>query len=159
MKFRKDSEGRIEKVFEAMMRKKFPDHSRLRYLYVWRLGHKKDPEGGYVIASVQKLHPRDRDVFGVDVRIEVDKKIWEEFSPDERKATAFHELQHIVLPEEEKKDAAGRQVFKLRKHNLVIRRFKEELEEFGMDKDSRDVYKFLRKMAKKEDGHGKDSKD
>ncbi len=161
-KYEVDDTGEIEQ-FCIKVRKKYielKDKENLNFLYAWRSELKL--EGPRIIrGSVSKLPSRDRDLYGLDVRVEICAQSWEQMSNKEKAKLCYHELSHIEieypevideLSEEDKKpktDNEGRVCFRLEHHNIFIGRFKAELKKFGLSEEEDALRKFLNKVNKK----------
>jgi len=159
MKFKVDESNRIEKVFNKVVEKEFPELGVLKFLYVWR-EQEKLVEGQLVVAEVFKLTTRDRDLWGFDVRVEVDETTWPKMDSDERRKLAFHELLHIRLQYETddngeenkdvvKYDSDERVCFYIEEHDLILKRFKRELKKFGLSSEEEKMRRFLNKVHSK----------
>lgn len=115
-----------------------------------------DSEGGLIAAEVSKVSNRDRDLYGFDIRVEVDTEYWKKCLKEEKFKLAYHELSHISPvfvtagdPDSGiKEDKEGRLKYKLLQHDIVIKRFKAELEEFGLSKEEERMRRTLNKIAK-----------
>ncbi len=167
--FEIDDTGKLKKYFDKIINRYFKDFILLKFLYVWR-DKQIFEEGKIVVASVSKLSVRDRDLFGFDVRMEVDRSMWSDMPNTERFKTAFHELQHIEIEyyeidEEEddnlsladpnsqsreaKVDKQDRIKFHLLEHDVSLKRFKSELSKFGLSEEEDDLRRLLNSISKK----------
>jgi len=159
-KFVIDKNEDIKNVFDPVMEKYFPELLNLKFLYVWRTKEKMD-NGKIVVADVTKLSNKDRDIWGYDVRVEVDNNEWSEYLPKDRKKLAYHELLHIILIYEDdeqedgevtlkkkalKLDSDDRVCFSMKPHDISIERFRAELEKFGLSKEEREIRRFLNEV-------------
>lgn len=157
MKYVVDDTGALEKLFEEIMEKYFPGHKKLNYVYAWR-DKEKYKDGKLILAEVIRCSPRDRDLFGKDVRIVVCETNFPSKKHARRKL-AYHELKHIELVFKDngkvKKDKEGRIVFKIVPHDLDIRRFEDELIKFGLDEGEEVIRKQLNAISKKHSEKGK----
>lgn len=167
MRFYKDKTGELENLFRKVMKKECPHLKILRYVYIWREGESLDDEGIPIAASVRKLPNRDRDVFHRDVAMEVDKDIWADLTKEARYKLAHHELLHLRLtfvepPEDEdavdlsdyevKRDSNDRLSFYVENHDIVIKKFKKELAQYGLTKAENQIRKFLNSVHKAHKG-------
>lgn len=158
MKFTIDKTGRLEKLFQKMIRKHFPSLNNLEFVFVWR-DKEKYTDGQLVMAETSKLSARDRDLFGFDVRIEIDENNFPLLNGAGKRKVVFHELEHIVIdyefqsrdsddegevnPNQMKYDREGRLSFHVREHDLVLKRFESELWEFGLSDDEHRILNLL----------------
>lgn len=153
MRFQQDKSGELKEYFESIIDRDFEDLSHLNFVYVWREEEKTDDEGNIIIATVRKLSNRDRDVFDFDCCIEVDQGMWDKLSDHEKFKISFHECSHIkvdtVIEKNKpmpKRDKNGRISFSVKDHDLVLKRFREELIKFGLSKEEEDILIFLKKV-------------
>jgi len=163
-----DKSDEIELRFTKVMTKFFPEFEALKFIYVWRMEPKYTEEDQIVVASVTKMSNKDRDLWGYDVKVEVDKEAWSTMTMSDRLKTAFHELLHIKLLYEEseeetetekarvkdktkniKLDKDDRVCFYMEGHDLVLNRFKRELQKFGLSSQEEEMRQFLNKVHKK----------
>lgn len=166
MRYEVDQSNKLSKAVQHVIDKHHDllNSAELKFIYVWRLEPKME-DGKLIIASVNKLSNRDRDVFGVDVRLEVDKAAWKLLSKEDKIKVLDHELMHIYMerdgeleegveensPEDTrdfKYDKDGRVCFYMVPHDLDIRRFKEEMMRYGLSSEENDIRVFLNKVYK-----------
>lgn len=159
MKFTVDETGKLKRVFSDVIDEYFPKLKILKFIYVWRDSEKFD-DGQLIAAEVFKLSNRDRDLWGFDVRVEIDEAFWTKQSKEDKKKLVYHELSHIQLDmevdkdtgeetDEVKTDAEDRISFFIVNHDLVLRRFKRELKKFGLSETEREILEFLQRIDKK----------
>lgn len=156
MKFFKDKHGELAKCFQYCIDRYFPALANYTFLYLFREGEKLDSEENLILAEVSKISPRDRDIYGFDIRVEVYVEYWNEATNKEKLKLAYHELCHIEPifvkeddPDSEiKEDKEGRLKYKLIKHDVVIRRFSKELEKFGLSEQEEKLRKMLNSINK-----------
>lgn len=153
MKFIKDESGSLEEEFDFVKDRFYSELDELKFLYVWRDSEKFDDDGMIIYAEVRKLSNRDRDIFGYDVAIEVWKDGWKKANKDERNKIIFHELRHIKIDEDEetgeiKYDKDDRVKYSLIPHDIVIRRFTEDLRKFGLSEQEDNIRVFLNSVHK-----------
>lgn len=158
MQYTIDRSKEIEKVFEKMFTKYFPQLKILNFLYTWR-SKEKFIDGQIILAEVFKMSPRDRDLWGFDVRVEIFEDTWMTSNHKTRCKLAYHELCHIELSfkkgiEKKKKknvkvDKEGRICFKIRSHDVALKRFISELKVFGLDEGEDRIRRFLNKVHKR----------
>jgi hypothetical protein len=103
MEFKKDMTGKLEKAVKYTIDKHRPDLDCLNFLCVWR-DKEKLSDGKIVQAEVYKLSNKHRDVFGMDVMLEVEINNWKSLSTEEKKKLIFHELEHVQVEYELDKD-------------------------------------------------------
>ena len=135
----KDHKKELKKYFKMCLDKwpEFKPLKRLHFLFLWKLNEPRfDEEGGFVVAQTRKLPVRERDVYGKDVEIEFCRQLWQDMNPKKRLRVMYHELKHIC-PELDENfnwiiDDDGRLKFKLIKHDIVVKTFKDEVDEFGL---------------------------
>lgn len=99
MQFNKDETGKLEKAVNYIVNKYRPDLKDVSFLCVWR-EEEKIEDGGLVLGEVAKLSNKNRDVFGYDVMLEVDRAAWDDSDKEEKKKLIFHELQHVKIETE-----------------------------------------------------------
>ena len=183
MRYKQDKTGQLDKLYNRIMKKHFPELSVLEFVFVWR-DKEKYQEGQLIMAETSKLTNRDRDLFGFDVRIETDESNWDLISSKEQRKTAYHELSHIVLerekgsveseeddlaereddeenpiPQDIKYDKEGRVCFRLREHTMVMKRFEEELWEFGLSEDEDNMLRLLERIRDYHDSNKKEKQE
>jgi len=154
MRFYYDKSGKLEKIFKKVMDDNYPELSLLRWVYTFRDSEKLDEEGLPIIASVRKLVPRDRDIFDFDIMVEMDKEQWDAMGKSKKLKVVFHELNHTEIDwddEDEQEPAVDKNdriKFKLKPHDIVIKRFKEELNKYGLSEDEEEIRIMLNKIYK-----------
>jgi hypothetical protein len=117
--------------------------AEVRIGYLWAEADGEDEpalkHGGYPAAALcRKVSLRDRASGMPDAQILIDKKQWDDFSPDERLTLLDHELAHPVPVENPddkrptlgrwKRDSLGRPVLRLRKHDVQLGVFLDVIE-------------------------------
>lgn len=136
----RDKSGEIKQMASAVVAR-YPEFrilSCLRFLWVWKLGDPEfdQKEGMPLEAVVRKLPNRERDVYGKDIEVRVHCDTWKSQTYDQRFRLIFHELLHIHVEQDENRnikiDDDGRVVFSIVPHDIVIRAFQREIEEFGV---------------------------
>ena len=137
----RDTSGQLEKYARKVMKRykgEFRALKHLKILYLWRLGDnpRYDDEGEPIAAQTRKLPTRERDVYEVDVEIEVFKQSWRRRGKNAKIRLMYHELRHISVEEGENFkvsfDDDGRVVFETVKHDLVVKTFEDEVKRFGL---------------------------
>jgi len=134
--FERDKTGKLDRSFERMRKKHFHKLVHARINYVFRTTSKKDDEGMMVLGEARKLSNRERDLYGYDFEICIHKKSWEKGSKKRRRRIAWHELNHLIVKYKYGMDApmidqAGRLSIALKRHDIIIKTFEEELVMFG----------------------------
>jgi hypothetical protein len=154
LKFETDPTGRLKRFCESVRNKYFPKLSYVHINYVFRSQPKKDDEGFIVLGEARKLSNRERDLYGFDFEICMFKKTWKAANDREKERLAWHELNHLIVKygeveEEPKRDKAGRIAIAMRRHDLVLRTFMEEIEKFGPTKSESIVIRKIQKYKSK----------
>lgn len=153
LKYERDEDGELEDIFEDIKDEEFPELNYCKINYVFRTTFRQDDEGMLVLGESRKLSNRERDLYGYDFEICIHKSSWEDAPKKEKKRLAWHELNHLIVKLDKEtgqplKDKAGRIKTALKRHDIVIRTFAEELEIFGpTDGESRSI-KLLHKFTK-----------
>ena len=155
MRVIQDDTGVIEEVYIKCIQNEFKNLNKaLKFIYAFRTDP-KFKEGQVVVASVTKMSPKLRDLFGVDVVVEVCKTCWDKQTKKERYRTAYHELKHVevVLKNDNKGitksniklDNEGRVKFKMCPHDFQLKRFADELVKFGLSDNERKMIELMQK--------------
>jgi len=146
---RRDETGELFNIAKKIVVKD-PEFSALKHtriLFTWRDTPRKDDEGRPVAARASRLSPQLRDLMGKDAMIEVYEEVWKRMSPVWRARLIKHELRHIsvVLEDsgEPKRDKEGRIKIEIVPHDVVIKTFKAELEEYGISSADLPTVAFL----------------
>ena len=159
--FEKDKTGELDNVSEAVRKKHFPKLKYASINHIFRTVFKKDDEGRIVIGEAKKLTNRERDLYKYDFEICIHKETWEKASDKMRRRLMWHELNHLVVKykfqiDKPMVDKAGRLMISLRRHDLVIRTFEEELVLFGPMKGEKEaikkIYKDIRDQRNERSG-------
>ncbi|HUU88613.1 MAG TPA: putative metallopeptidase [Candidatus Glassbacteria bacterium] len=151
--FERDKTGNLDEVFKFVRTKYFSKLQYARINYVFRTTFKKDDEGRLVIGEARRLTNRERDLYEYDFEICVHKKTWEKATDKMEIRIAWHELNHLIIKykfgiDEPMIDKAGRLIISLRRHDLVIKTFEEELVLFGPMKGEKESIKKIVKYIK-----------
>lgn len=144
MRYRKD-DGTLRKVLDEVLskyKKTFKHLQGCNILLVWFEGSKKDSE---TLGRTRLAGKQVKDLFGYDVIIEINADRWKELSKRQKRKLMFHELCHIGV--REKKD--GELKYVLLKHDFELKRFRKELEVFGLDGDEEECLTFLSLVRKR----------
>jgi len=152
VKFHRDKSKGLDRFLEKIMKKYYrndPIHFA-KVLYCFWIGEKKSPEGNDVLGFARILTPRERDIFGYDFLIAIDKKHWRKSKFIDRVRLAIHEIRHcIVVVDEEtgepKEDKDGRIKIKIRPHEISLNLFLYEVKKCGLSDGERKVVKSLLK--------------
>jgi hypothetical protein len=133
---------------------------QLKFIFTWYVGEEpeKDSEKTYIAASVRKLPIRERDLYGRDVEFRVNREMWNNANEESHYRLIWHELCHIGIRMDEEfnivLDDDGRVSFTMLSHDVVIKTFAKELDQFGLPPDlvypSEVVAKAFRKYRKKD---------
>lgn len=136
-----DEKGILASYAKKQILKHFRDLSRLRFLFVWRSEPRKSEEGEIIAAQAVRLPPQWRDIVGCDVEIEVARPIWKELSKNEKRRLIWHEINHVAIVYDDsglpKRDGANRIRILLRRHDLNVRTFLDEIKRFGPTSEHR----------------------
>jgi hypothetical protein len=140
-KHRRDESGELFGFAKQIVKKKpeFKLLKSIRILFTWRDTPRKDDEGAPVAARASKLGPQLRDLMGKDAMIEVYEGVWSRLDKPWKRRLIEHELRHIrVVTKEEDgqeiidRDKEGRVKVEIVPHDVVIKTFKDEIEEWGI---------------------------
>jgi len=147
-----DATGELERRARRIIREEFPVLTYLRILYAWREPpnfKERRPES----ADVKRLTARDRDLFGFDIVVTVAAPIWKELGPRAKKRLLWHQLFAVDVEVDEAsrpmKDDHGRVRVHLRKPDLAIGSFEEEIERWGPSAQERVVLKTFVRLYKR----------
>lgn len=160
----RDKKKILKKVADRWIKKEkhFRILSKVNILYVWRLGEtpRYDDENRPVAARTRLLPARERDVYGKDVEIEVFKDSWRRRNKRKQRLLIWHELFHIDVEQGENfkpnYDDDGRIIIKLRRHNIVVTTFEEEIKKFGLQgRDVTDAIILSKALKKRKKKKGK----
>lgn len=139
--------GRITaayRLIDILVAKTHHHLSEAKIACAWRFGWKSDSDGRLKLASVKKGSDLDRELNGYDFVIMLNHEVWNAgtFKEDQMIALLDHQLCHCQLSMdsngEVKTDDMGRNVYRLRKHDIeefrdVVARhglYTDELQEF-----------------------------
>lgn len=117
----------------------------VRINWTWVDPPEEDSTTGRVLQGrTRKLSPRERDLYGYDCMISISSELWGEAIENEREKLIWHELNHIVVEEDTEEggfvtDKADRLKITLRKHDLVLDRFADELKKYGTSPAEREM--------------------
>ena len=153
----KDKSGELEKLATSVLSEDGDDLGRLdtiKILYAWRDPPRYDQARARLVrGEAKKLSTRERDLFGYDACVIMAQKVWKELSESQRRRLMWHELYHIEVQldhsGEPDLDDHGRIKIRLRRHDLNMERFSEELEKFGFEAEEKVATKKLIKIYRK----------
>jgi hypothetical protein len=117
----------------SVLNKALKWHEELRHAEVglaWRKALKADVDGHIVLGRCVKISDLHREFISFDFVIVLNKEYWDDFDDEQRLALMDHELCHASFSldrlGEPKEDEKGRQVWRVRKHD--IEEFREVVE-------------------------------
>ena len=89
----------------------------------WRVGWKADKDGLMPLGKCKKAADLEKEFHTYDFVIILNAEAWKKLSAVQRRALVHHELMHAAVSEDKesgevKRDAKGRPVFRIRKHDL-----------------------------------------
>ena len=163
----KDDTGEMWKIAKAIIKADrnthvddilittFWDLRVLKFLMTWRDEPRKDEEKRIAAARVKVLSPELRDLFGKDVNIEVCEPIWRDLTSRWRQRVIKHELRHIRITFDDdayndtgervpKLDKEGRIKVSVEPHDLVMRTFEADIQEWGLSQAEFDLIERLK---------------
>lgn len=121
------------KILEEIVAKDRADLADVKLALAWRVGWRPDANNILTLGRCRKRGDLDRELDGFDVVILLNKEAWAALKPKEKQALIFHELCHAQVvydsDGEPKRDDLGRQVMRIRKHD--IEEFRAVVERFG----------------------------
>lgn len=110
-----------------------PELEEAKIALAWRHGWKRNKDGQLILGKCKKVSDLDKQFQGFDFIIILNKESWAELDDSQRKALLHHELCHAAVALDPngnpKKDARGRQMFRVKKHD--IEEFGEIVEHHG----------------------------
>jgi len=149
---RRDESGELfaiaKKIVKSPKNTKFHPLKNIRILFTWRDEPRKDDEGRPVAARASRLSPQMRDLLGKDAMIEVYEEVWRRMNAKWKERLIKHELRHIevVMDEESgepKTDKEGRIKIEIVPHDVVIKTFQAEVNEYGISTTDMPTVQFL----------------
>lgn len=138
---RKADSRNVYPILDAV-RRNHPELEEATIALAWRYGLKQNKDGQLTLGKCKKVGELDKQFQGHDFVIILNFEAWEILTPEQREALVDHELCHAAISTDPngnpKKDARGRQMFRIRKHDIeefgaVIARhgcYKADLENF-----------------------------
>ena len=152
MLFRSKS-GDVERIFNMVIEEYPDDFQFLTENAIFQFTTRQDPtyddDGNTVAATAHKLSNRERDLYGSDFEICVYMEYWETLVDEQKKRLIYHELLHCWVepdPEDDsypKYDKDERVVTGILPHDLVVKTFKAEIEQFGLDSGDLELAEFF----------------
>lgn len=159
MKLKIDKTGDVERIFKIVTKKYEDEFSFLCENAIFQFTTREKPlydeEGLEIAATAQKLSNRERDLYGSDFEICVYLEYWETLSDVQKERIIYHELLHCyVYPDDEDEsypayDKDERVVISMVPHDLVVKTFQAEIEEFGLSESDLSIAEFFYKQYKK----------
>lgn len=159
MKLELEKSGDVERIFNKVV-EDYPDEFQFitentMFQFTTREVATYDDEGRTIAATASKLSNRERDLYGSDFEICVYWEYWETLDDTQKERLIYHELLHcyVELDEEDesypKYDKDERVVIGIVPHDLVVKTFKAEIEEFGLSYDDLEIAEFFYHQYKK----------
>lgn len=131
-------------IMHDLVRNHHPHLLDARIAIAWRRGWSPDVDGRMILGRCIRATDLQRELAVYDFVILLNKEIWDdrEFSLAKKRALVDHELCHAERAEDDegpRKDARGRQVWRIRKHDIeefaaIVERhgcYKRDLERFA----------------------------
>lgn len=142
---RKADHRGVYTVLDNLVKAHRPDLADAKIAVAWRYGWKRNKDGQIVLGKCKKASDLDKQFHDMDFVIILNFEAWtEKLTPDQRTALMHHELEHAAISEDQngnpKKDARGRQMYRVRKHDLE--EFRSIVKEYGCYKS--DIEDFVR---------------
>lgn len=142
---RKADHRGVYTVLDNLVKAHRPDLVDAKIALAWRYGWKRNKDGQIVLGKCKKAGDLDKQFHDMDFVIILNFEAWtEKLTPDQRTALMHHELEHAAISEDQngnpKKDARGRQMYRVRKHDLE--EFRSIVKEYGCYKS--DIEDFVR---------------
>ena len=121
-----------------------PDLEEAKIAVAWRYGLKRNKDGQLVLGKCKKAGDLDKQFHDFDFVILLNSEAWKTLSEVQRRALMHHELEHAAVSEDQngnpKRDARGRLMYRVRKHDLE--EFRSIVKEYGCYKS--DIEEFVR---------------
>lgn len=106
-----------------------------------------DDEGREIAATASKLSNRERDLYGSDFEICVYWPYYETLTVEQKERLIYHELLHCYIEFDDNGDPAYDKDERVKigcvPHDLVVKTFKQEIEEFGLSESDLAVAEFF----------------
>lgn len=151
-----DSTGQLERCTSFLIRRYKEDFDLLqhiRFLFVWKMGDPEyDDERQALSAKVKTCPARERDIYGKDIELRVHLSSWMDMTKAEKTQLIYHELLHIrVVTNEDFElvyDDDERLKLEIIPHDVVIKAFQREIDEYGLPVQYAQVVRDLNKKVK-----------
>lgn len=155
--YSQDTTQQLEKCTNFLIKRYSEDFDLLkniRFLFVWKLGDPEyDDEKRPLHAKIKVCSVRERDIYGKDVELRVHQDSWNDMTKAQKTQLIYHELLHVnVVVNEDFElvyDDDERLKLGIIPHDLVIRAFEREIEEYGLPSQYTQVVNELSKKVKK----------
>lgn len=159
MKLELEKSGSVERIFNEVI-EEYPDEFEFLsenavFQFTTREKPTYDEDGQEIAATAHKLSNRERDLYGSDFEICVYLPYWDELADEQRKRLIYHELLHCWVAEDEEDatypayDNDGRIIIGIVPHDLVVKTFKAEIEEFGLQSGDLPLAEFFYNQYKR----------
>ena len=159
MKLQIEQTGDVERIFTRVIEKYEDDFSFLAENAVFQFTTREtatyDEDGQTIAATAQRLSNRERDLYGSDFEICVYLDYWETLTDAQKERLIYHELLHCWIAEDEESpgypafDRDNRIVIGITPHDLVVKTFRAEIEQFGLDNSDLSLAEFFYKQYKR----------
>lgn len=128
---------KVAKIARKVIKKDFPQLKDVRINYIFRRKPAPGDDGMVIAGQVRILSSKMRDIYDVDVEMEIALPIWKALGKRGRYQLIWHELNHLVVTMNEEtgeyeKDKEGRIIVGAQDHDLVMKTFSKELRKFGL---------------------------
>jgi hypothetical protein len=137
----------LERASKRFIERDFPALQFITMGFVWKNPFGRAGDQCPIPATYRLLNKRDRDVFGVDVIFELDPQAFVKLPLRDQYRAVYHLLRHLSVGTTDdlrpERDATGRVLISLERHDLHIRSFKDEVRRFGGHQSYTDVVEFL----------------
>jgi hypothetical protein len=149
----KDDTGELEKEAKPIIEESFPELAAVNILFTFRDPPAKAGAGKVVAGTCRAISARDRDLFGYDFEICMAEAVWGQLLRRQKKRLTWHELRHARVDLDEDGnpvlDKEERVKIWVEDHDIDVRTFHEEIEEFGMDRELNQLTTFFVKTRRK----------
>lgn len=109
-------------LLKELVRDHRPDLADAKIALAWRFGWKRNKDGLLALGKCKKAGDLDKQFHDYDFVIILNNEAWKTLSDTQRRALMHHEIEHAAISEDQngnpKKDAQGRQMYRVRKHDL-----------------------------------------
>lgn len=159
MKLEIEKSGDVERIFNSVIEKYEDEFGFLTENAIFQFTTRETPtydeDANPIAATAQKLSNRERDLYGSDFEICVYWEYWESLTDSQKERLIYHELLHCYVDVDEedetypKYDKDERVVIGIVPHDLVVKTFKAEIEEFGLSSGDLQLAEFFYNQYKK----------